>query len=302
MCNCPPSVLGLSLIKQISGFFGWNFLTAISSLFTAQGIGIVLNHFFGTVLNAAQGIVHQVNGDLSNFSVNMVKALNPVIVKRAGTSDFDAMNRATIAGCEYSAMLTMFFGVPLSMEIQYVLEIWLKEVPDWATIFVVLQLVQSILTQMTNSVSTAVYAQGNIKHYAMWKSVMNAMPLLLTWIAFRIGGGPIWLYIPMIVVWAIGGDIVIIYYAKQLCGLRVRDYVKRVTFPLMVAFMMMFLFGLLPIITMSEGFGRLVITCISTAIGMITAIILYSATKEEKTALVSMCCKTYKRIFCSYGK
>ena len=98
----------VSLVKQISGFFGWNFLTAISSLFSAQGISIVLNYFFGTVLNAAQGIANQVNGALSLFSVNMMKALNPIIVKSAGAGNIESMNHATIAGCKFSTLLMMF--------------------------------------------------------------------------------------------------------------------------------------------------------------------------------------------------
>lgn len=271
-----------SLLKQISGFFGWNFLTAISSLFSAQGIGIVLNHFFGSVLNAAQGIANQVNGALSNFSGNMMKALNPVIVKSAGAGNNEAMNRATIVGCKFSALLTMFFGIPLSLEVHYVLSIWLKEVPDWAAVFVVLQLVQSIITQMASSAATAVYAKGDIKHYAIWKSVMNAMPVFLTWIAFRMGGGPIWLYIPMIVVWAIGGNMVIIYYSNRKCGLKIGEYVNKVIIPLLGASIVMLLFGFVTYMTMSSGFLRLVITCFATTIGMLVAAGLFAITKEEK--------------------
>lgn len=277
-----------SLVRQISGFFGWNFLTAISSLFSAQGIGIVLNHFFGSVLNAAQGIANQVNSALSMFSVNMMKALNPVIVKNAGAGNTEAMNRATIAGCKFSAMLTMFFGIPLSIEIQYVLLIWLKEVPEWAATFVVLQLVQSIITQMANSASTAVYAQGDIKHYAIWKSIMNAMPLLLTWISFRMGGGPIWLYIPMIVVWAIGGDIVIVYYAKKTCGLKVGTYFRSVVFPLIGTAGLMTLFGMISFTFLNSGFLRLVITWNATTIGLLVASLLFAMTKEEKMVLLEM--------------
>ena len=277
-----------SLVKQISGFFGWNFLTAISSLFTAQGIGIVLNHFFGSVLNAAQGIAHQVNGALSNFSVNMMKALNPVIVKSAGAGNESTMNRASIAGCKFSAMLTMFFGIPLSIEVQYVLKIWLKDVPDWAAIFVVLQLVQSIITQMAASASTTVYAKGDINAYAIWKSVMNAMPVFLTWIAFRLGGGPIWLYIPMIVVWAIGGNIVIIYYANKQCGLNVGEYVNKVILPLIGAFVIMTIMGGISYYFLREGFLRLVITCVATSMGLIIASFTFAMTKEEKTMVRSL--------------
>lgn len=275
----------LGLVKQIASFSGWNFLTAISSLFSAQGIGIVLNHFFGTVLNAAQGIANQVNGALSTFSSNMMKALNPVITKSAGAGNIDAMNQATLAGCKFSALLTMFFAVPLSLEINYVLDIWLKDVPCWATTFVVLQLVQSIIMQMANSAATSVYAQGDIKHYAIWKSVMNIMPVLLTWFAFSLGGSPIWLYIPMITVWAIGGNAVIIFFAKKQCGLNVSKYIHNVVFPLCGSAFLMTFSGLLFYSMLNESFCRFVVTCLATTMGMIIAVLFFAVTIEEKAQL-----------------
>ena len=284
-----------SLVEQISRFFGWNFLTAISSLFSAQGIGIVLNHFFGSVLNAAQGIAHQVNGALSQFSGNMIKALNPVIVKSAGARNVDAMNKASLIGCKFSALLTMFFAVPLSLEIRYVLNLWLREVPEWAALFCVMQLTMSIITQMANSAATAIYAQGDIKEYAIWKSVMNALPVILVWMAFRIGCGPEWLYIPMIVVWAIGGDVVIVYYAKKKCGLPVSLYFSNVILPLIGSVILMLLCGIIPVALMPESFGRLIITCVSTTLGLFVAAMLFAMTKVEKTMMREMVSKVHNR-------
>ena len=271
-----------SIVKEIGGFFGWNFLTAVTSLFSAQGIGIVLNHFFGAVLNAAQGIANQVNGALSQFSANMVKALNPVIVKSAGAGNVDGMNRASIIGCKFSAFLTIFFAIPLTLEIQYVLRIWLKDVPAWTALFCVMQLTLSVITQMANSAATAVYAQGNIKEYAIWKSIMNASPVLLTWLAFSIGGGPYWLYIPMIVVWGIGGDMVIVHYAKKNCGMSVRDYFANVVWPVGGSVVLMFLCGAVPVLLLPESFGRLILTCVATTVGMGIAAATFALTKVEK--------------------
>ena len=274
-----------SQARQIANFFGWNFLTAISSLFSAQGIGIVLNHFFGTVLNAAQGIANQVNGALSLFSGNMMKALNPVITKSAGAKDIVSMNHATLAGCKFSTLLTLFFGVPLCLEINYVLSLWLKEVPEWAALFVVLLFVQTIIVQMANSASTAVYAKGHIKHYAIWKSIMNAMPVLLVWLAFFLGGSPVWLYIPMITVWAIGGNIVIVYYAKLKCSLNVKDYLCKVMLPLLGATMIMALFGIIPLLLFQPYFERLVITCLATTAGFLLSVGIFVMNKEERIQL-----------------
>ena len=284
----PRRYWNLNMAKDIAGFFGWNFLTAISSLFSAQGIGIVLNHFFGSVLNAAQGIAHQVNGVVSNFSVNMMKSLNPIIVKNAGAKKVEAMNKATLIGCKYSTLLAMVFGVPLSLEIHYVLSIWLEEVPSWAEIFVVLQFVQGMIVQMAKGAATAIYAQGDIKNYAIWKSIMNALPLFITWIAFSLGCGPIWLYIPMIVVWGVGGDLVMVYYAKEKCGLEIRDFFRGVVLPLISITLIMLICGTVPQIIMKESFLRLMTTCISTTIGLIVAWWYFAITDEEKKLFIGI--------------
>lgn len=271
----------VSLVKSIAKFFGWNFLTAISSLFSAQGISIVLNHYYGTVLNASQGIANQLNGMLSSFSLNMKKALNPVIAKSAGAGNLNTMNQAAIWGCKYSALLTMFFSIPLSLEIGYVLRIWLKVVPMWATTFVVFQLITTIIEQMAGSASAAIYALGDIKHYAIWKSVMNASPVLITLYAFHMGGSPIWVYIPMIVVWAIGGDIVMIYFAKRKCGFSVLEYIRQVVLPLCTIALSMLICGCLSLYFFEEGLVRLLMTCALTTSGMGIAGMLFLTNKER---------------------
>lgn len=282
----PRKYWNASLVKTIASFFGWNFLTAISSLISAQGIGIVLNHFFGTILNAAQGIALQVNGALSNFSGNMIKALNPVITKSAGAHNILTMHRATLVGCKYSAMMTLFFGVPLSLEIHYILSIWLKEVPEWATVFVVLQIVQSVIVQMADSAAISVYAKGDIKLYAIWKSVMNILPVILVWLAFYAGASPVWLYIPMIIVYGVCGDVVIIHFAHTKCGLGVDDYFKTVIKTLFGTFIYMLSFGCLPILLIREGFLRLIITSLLTTFGFIVASKYFAISREEKDQFV----------------
>lgn len=278
----------LNVVKQIASFSGWNFLTAISSLFSAQGIGLVLNHFFGTRLNAAQGVANQVNGQLSAFSSTMLKALNPVIVKNAGSKDVEALNKATIAGCKYSPLLVLLFAIPFIIEMDYILDIWLKEVPEWTTVFCKMVLVQTAVCQLANPAATAVYGQGDIKWYAIWKSVMNVMPLFFTYIAFSLGGSPIWLYIPMIIIWAIGGDIVIITYAQKKCKLNVGFYIKETVVPVIVIALAMYVIGIIPHIFMTESLYRLVICTFSTTISMFILIWIIALNNEEKLIIMRL--------------
>lgn len=277
-----------SLLKEIASFTGWNFLTAISSLASYYGVGLVLNHFFGTILNAAQGIANQVNGQMSSFSLNLMKAVNPIIVKRAGAKDVDAMNRVTLASGRYSTLLIVLFAVPFILEMPYVLSIWLKDVPEWTSLFCCLQLAITIICQMTSSASTSIYAEGNIKWYTIYKSVMNLAPILLTYIAYCFHGAPYWLYISMIAFWAIGGDAVILYYAKKQCHLSVIAFMKEVLFPVSEVIIAMFVIGYLPQLLMKEGFLRLIISVLSTSV--VFAILIWTLVfkSQERESVLSM--------------
>lgn len=292
----PRKYWDLKLVKTIASFSGWNFLTAISSLFTAQGMGLVLNHFYGTRLNAAQGIANQLNGQLSAFSVTMLKALNPVIVKNAGAGNIDAMNRTTMAGCKFSALLIMLFAVPFMFEMPYILSLWLKNVPEWTVTFCVLQLVQTIICQMANPAATAVYAQGDIKGYAIYKSIMNILPLFLSFVSFKFGASPIWLYIPMIVVWAIGGDIVIVMYAQKKCALKIADYLTTVCKPIASVCSCMVLFGMAVCLFFETGLFRLILTFVLTTMGLLVGMYFFGMNNTEKQILLDIKKRLISRI------
>lgn len=277
-----------SLVRQIASFFSWNFLTAISSLASYYGSSLVLNHFFGTVLNAAQGIANQVNGQLSNFSLNLMKAVNPVIVKRAGAGDREAMNRATLVSGKYSTLLIVLFAVPFILEMHYVLRIWLKDVPEWTALFCAMQLIVTVICQMSSSAATAIYAEGNIKWYAIYKSVMNVAPVILTYIAFAFGGAPYWLYIFMILIWSVGGDMVIVHYSRKQCGLRILDFLQQVVSPVLAICLAMSVIGYSLQMLMPEGLVRLALTCIVTTIVFAVSIWSFILKKEERGKILMM--------------
>lgn len=270
------------LVKDIASFSGWNFLTAISSLASYYGSGLVLNHFFGTILNAAQGIANQVNGQMSTFSLNLMKAVNPVIVKRAGAQDVEAMNKATLASGKYSTLLIVFFTIPFMLEMHYVLNVWLKDVPEWTSLFCCLQLVITIICQMASSAATSIYAQGNIKWYAIYKSVMNVVPIIATYIAYIFGGAPYWLYIAMITIWAIGGNIVIIRYANKVSNLKIIAFFREIVFPVISVVILMLALGYLPQLLMVEGFYRLIVSCVITSLVFIFMIWWRIFTNKER--------------------
>lgn len=277
-----------NLLKRITSFFSWNFLTAISSLVSYYGSGLVLNHFFGTILSAAQGIANQVNGQLSNFSLNLMKAVNPVIVKRAGSHDMEAMNRVTLTSGKFSTLLIVLFAVPFILEMHYVLRIWLKDVPEWTAMFCCMQLIVTVICQLASSVATAVYAEGNIKRYTIYKSIMNVLPVYFTYLAYTLGGAPYWLYIFMIAIWSVGGDMVIIYYSNKQCGLKISDFLIQVVCPVLCISVCMFIGGFAIKSLFEESFLRLILVCCMTSIVFGICVWNYALKKEERISVLQL--------------
>lgn len=277
-----------ALVKRIATFSGWNFLTAVSSLFTFQGMGLVLNHFYGTILNAAHGIAQQINSQLLQFSANMMKALTPVIVKNAGAGKYDVMNIATIAGCKFTTYNMLLFAIPLMIEMPYVLQLLFVEVPEWTVLFCRLQIIVGIITQMAESASSAVYAQGNIKWYAIYKSLMNLLPLIIAYVSFALGGAPYWLYVPLVVVWGIGGDVVIVRYAQKLCGIPVMVFIKGVLTRVLGVSIVMLLMGCSVMWFIDEGFLRLISCCILTTFGLLLSLLSFGMSNEERSRVIEL--------------
>lgn len=286
----------LDIVKKIGSFSTWNFLTAISSLFTVQGLSVVLNHFFGAKLNAAQGIANQVNGQLSSFSVTMMKALNPVIVKRTATSGPMGIASVTYTGCKFSVLLMILFFIPVSIKMDFIFSIWLEEVPDWAVTFCQLQLIQTAIVQVAAPSATAVYGRGDIKNYAIWKSIMNIMPLMLTIIAFFCKGSPVWLYLSSIIFMGIGGDIVIVLYAKKKCGLPIKQYIYSVVLPIFFTTLIMVILGVSVSHTLStDNIWALILCSIATSIGLLISLSTFGLTKTEKETVKNLLIKITKR-------
>lgn len=277
-----------ALVRRIATFSGWNFLTAVSSLFTFQGMGLVLNHFYGTILNAAHGIAQQMNSQLLQFSANMMKALTPVIVKNAGAGKYDVMNIATLAGCKFTTYNMLLFAIPLIIEMPYVLQILFVEVPDWTVLFCRLQIIVGVITQMAESAASAIYAQGNIKWYAIYKSIMNVLPLIIAYISFALGGAPYWLYVPLLVVWGIGGDVVIVRYAQKLCGIPVMVFIKSVLARVMGVSIVMLLMGCSVLFLLDESLLRLILCSILTTLGLLLSLLSFGMSNEERSRILEL--------------
>lgn len=285
-----------NIMKEMTGFAGWIFLNSATSIIGNYGLGIVLNNVWGTALNAAQGIAMQLNGQFMAFSNTMMKALNPGIVKAEGGGDRNRMLKMAMIGCKFSFFLFVFFAAPFLIEAPYILKLWLKTVPDWTIIFCRLAIIKTIIEQLTQALDPAIAAEGNIKLNSIVKSILNLIPLPLIYYLFTKGFPPYTMYIVSIIIWAIIGGAITLYFSIRNCKLNFSDYIKYVISTSFVSFIIPFLIGLIPIFTMPESFERLVVVVFTTTISFAITVYTLGLTQEERTFITGIIKVTINRI------
>lgn len=289
----PKKHFNKKLMKEITSFAGWSFLDVSTGMTAQYGLGLVLNHFFGTILNAAQGIANQISGQLMTFSRNLMKAINPVIMKNEGAGNREAMLKISILGCKYSYLLLSFFAIPFIIEAPYILKLWLKNPPEWSILFCQMQLIRSLTEQLTLNLWSSISAAGEIKSFYKRKSILNILPILLTTILFYFNFPPYWLYITWIFCWGILTGGLIIYYAHKICGLKFSIYIKEAIVPCIFNSTITIILGLIPIYIMPSSINRLLCT-ITVCCSAFLLLVILLLTKEEKNVIQSLLNKINK--------
>lgn len=219
------------LMKEMTSFAGWGFINSSSSMFAQYGMGIVLNSFFGTILSAAQGVANQISGQLMVFSRTMLMAINPIIGKKAGSNDITNMMRISLFSSKMSFLIIAFFAFPFIIETPYILQLWLKNVPEWSVCFFRFEITRNMLDQLTITLTSAINAEGRIKYYSILRGCSYFLPLPISLFLFHLGFSPYWFYIIWIFTWNGIGSLIILYYAHKNCGMQYADFFKIIIYP-----------------------------------------------------------------------
>jgi O-antigen/teichoic acid export membrane protein len=269
------------LLKEMGGFAGWSLMGSSSSMFAAYGQGIVLNIFFGTLVNAAQGIANQVSGQLGVFAGTMQKALNPMIDKAEGSGNRQLMLKASMLGSKISFFLLMITFIPVIIEMPFIFNLWLKNIPDNTILFCRLLLIKNLVEQSYITLSATIGAVGNIKKFQLITSIINFIPLLVSSFFFYKGLPPYYLYVCFLV-YSLAQTVVVIYFAKVNCGLSVNTYLKNVITRCWLIFFIVCFLSFLTNYFLETNFIRLIIVMLGSFISSILLIWFIGFTKEEK--------------------
>lgn len=284
-----------TLLKKMTGFAGWSFLGFSSSMIASYGQGIVLNIFFGTIINAAQGVANQISGQLGALATTMMKALNPVIAKSEGAKNRELMIKAAMMGSKISFFLLMFFYVPILLEMPYIFGLWLKNVPDFAVLFCQLLLIRNLIEQLFLPLYTSISAVGNIRKYQIFSSILWSLPLLISYILFKYGFPPYYLHISFIM-YSILAAILNLYFSHLTFNLKISLFLKDVVLKCFLSFMITFGLSILPILSMQKGFNQLIVILIISTCSFFATVWIIGLSRDERVLFEQMLIRLIKRI------
>ena len=176
--------------KEMLGYSGWIMFGAATSVGQVQGSALIINSFFSTVLNASFGIANQVNSFLRVFSGSIGQAVVPQITKRYSSGNKDRSEQLAYYTGKYSFFLLLTLSVPILLETDYILKLWLVEVPDYAVIFTQLMIGRALLDSMNSGISPLIQATGKIKWFQLILGSMLLLSLPISYILFSFGYPP----------------------------------------------------------------------------------------------------------------
>jgi hypothetical protein len=183
------------LIKDMAYFSSWTLFVAIADLCTTQGINIVINYFFSPIVNAARGIAVQIQGAVDQFRGNLQTAFNPQITKRYASDNLDGMFDLMTRSARYSSYILLIISIPITFSVDTILTIWLKEVPTYTNVFVIITLTASIIDGISNPFVTAISATGSIKKFQSLVGIMKFTTLPVCYIAALTYTSPITIFL-----------------------------------------------------------------------------------------------------------
>lgn len=216
--------------KKVAGFFSWDLYGNLSVAANAQGTNIILNLFGGVVINSACAIANQVRGAVSGFASNFMLAMNPQIVKNYAADDKEQMKSLMIRGGLLSFSLLWLFALPLMLEIDFILDIWLDEVPEYTSSYVILALVFSLFQTMYSSVNIGIHATGKIKMLSFIGGSLLMSGVLISYLMMRFVNSLLIPFIVNILIVAASAIVNLYILRHEMSEFNVGSYIKGVYF------------------------------------------------------------------------
>ncbi len=251
----------LGRIRDLLGYSGWLTFGFLGGLVRSQGMAILVNKAFGPALNASMTIGHTLSIHCDSLSGSLVGAFSPAIMNAYGAGDFEGMRKLAYRACKLATIFLLMFAIPLMLEVDEVLALWLKEPPAFAGSLCIAFLVSAIVDKTAIGHMIAVNAVGKIAVYqtVLGSALIAALPIAGLFLWFGWGVPAIgWALVISMVACAWGR----VWFARTLAGLSAGHWARHVLLPILVLTAGSFACGVLPRLWIAPSLGRMCLTAL----------------------------------------
>lgn len=276
----------LSLLKELTGFAGWATFPEVMNIFNVYGVNLLINIYFGVVMNAARGIANQAQGAVTHFVDNFTTAINPQIIKSLAAGEKKEMFTLVCRGAKFSYFLFLLFAIPILIETEFILNFWLDTVPDKTVTFVRLALMTELITVWGNTSYTACIAKGDMKKYSIIITLTGAFFFPATWMAYKVGL-PVESVYYLYMICCLALNFTRLFFMKYQMDFPVSLFLRNAIQPIVVTTLMSVLFPISILLWMNDGIWRFIVIIMISFFSVCAAIFLLGLTHHEREMIMS---------------
>ena len=221
-------------IKSIIGFSGWSFVGCLAFLSNAQGLNLLLNVFFGPIVNAAYNIGNSVKNAVNQLGSNFFVAVRPSLIKEFAANNIEYVRKLFLFSTKAIFCLLFIIMFPITMETQGILSLWLGDIGDYMVTFVRLMLVWTLLLNLSDPITAIVQAANKVRSYHLKVDLFTLLSLPIAYLAFKFGAPPEWSFIISVMVLCIA-HIIRLFILRHIINISIREYFKNIVLRILFA-------------------------------------------------------------------
>lgn len=282
------------LFNELISYSSWNLFGSLAGAFSNQGINIVLNIFFGPVVNAARGIAYQMSNAINQFVSNFMTATNPQIVKYYALGDRKQMLKLVFQSSKLSYLLLFILSMPILIETQFIFNLWLSEVPEYVILFSRLIIIIALIDSLSLPLMAAAQSTGQIMKYQVIVGSALMLNLPVSCLFFNFGFPPqTAMYVAIII--SLVCLILRLWMLTGMVGLSIAEYFKKVIASISLITFLSYLIPLFIIYYLPIGIYRFIIVGF---IGLIISVLItykLGLSLQERHFITSILKKTIRK-------
>ena len=287
-----------ALFKEMTGFAGWSMFGNLAGVLFGQGLNMLLNVFFGPVVNAARAVSVQVQSAIQQFVGNFQMALNPQITKTYAKGEMDEMHKLMFRSARFSFYLLFFLSLPVLFETEFILTVWLKTVPDDTVIFLRIMICTSLIYTLANPLIVANQATGKVRMYQIVCGSILLMILPVSYVCLKLGCPAYSVFIVHFVMESIA-QLARMIMLRPLIGIRISDYIKNIYVRVVTVVALSVFVPFVVYENMDDTVARFFAMCLICVLSVSTVVYTVGLSRNErvfvKTKAMAMMSKVFRK-------